>query len=152
MPPLRLALATLAALAVAAASAADTPTPTPPPSLSLPRLGRFDPCAPPGAAAKGRGFYLGVAFWPGGTPADWGPATGVGAGPDAPGAAVLPCRLLPASPAGTNGTGKGDRPLLATKAGGGGGYAAFQVRVDTVAALTFNASEVRKRRAGRRTR
>jgi len=137
-------LGVLALLALSAAAAPDdaptttadmstTTTTPPPPPPSLPRLGRYDPCAPPGAAVKGRGFYIGVAFWPGGTPAEWGPATGVGAGGEAAGAALLPCRLLPPS------------PFLAGEARGGGGYAAFQVKVDTVAALTFNASEVRRR-------
>ena len=149
-------LGVLALLALSAAAAPDdapttaadmstTTTTPPPPPPSLPRLGRYDPCAPPGAAVKGRGFYIGVAFWPGGTPAEWGPATGVGAGGEAAGAALLPCRLLPPSPAGVNGSGAGDRPFLAGEARGGGGYAAFQVKVDTVAALTFNASEVRRR-------
>ena len=141
LPLLLLLAAAASAQPAAETEGAETPAPAPPPA-AFPRLGRFDPCAPPGSASKGRGFYVGVAFWPGGTPSDWGPATGVGAGTGAAAAALLPCRAAPGAPGGFNGTGLGDRPFLAARAPGSG-WAAFQVKVDTVAALTFNASEVR---------
>ncbi|DBA91978.1 hypothetical protein WJX79_008729 [Trebouxia sp. C0005] len=91
-------------------------------------LGMYDPCTTPGLATKGKGIYLGMAFWPGGTIADWGVISETVANATAP---LYPCTTSN----NWNETGLSDQAYLTSQ---GVVFATFELEVDSLMSLRIN--------------
>ncbi|DBB09491.1 hypothetical protein WJX82_009021 [Trebouxia sp. C0006] len=91
-------------------------------------LGMYDPCTTPGLATKGKGIFMGMAFWPGGTIADWGIISETVANATAP---LYPCTTSN----NWNTTGLSDQAYLTSQ---GVVFATFELEVDSLMALRIN--------------
>ncbi|KAK9816056.1 hypothetical protein WJX74_007119 [Apatococcus lobatus] len=91
--------------------------------------GKYDPCTAPGPASRGNGFYMGIAYWPGGRIVDWG-AT-LNATTNVKG--LNPCTTTN----NFNNTGISDRAYLIEQ---GVVFQAFELKIDTLQSLKLNQS------------
>lgn len=98
--------------------------------------GRLDPCSTPGLLSKGSGFYLGLAFWPGGTLDDWGPAIDLST--VTPG--LSPCLLTTYNntDSSNNSTPASHQQYLIDR---GVVFATYEVKVDRMTVLRGNRTE-----------
>ncbi|KAK9849396.1 hypothetical protein WJX84_008749 [Apatococcus fuscideae] len=94
---------------------------------SIAATGKYDPCSTPGPASRGNGFYMGIAYWPGGRIVDWGATlnstTNV--------AGLNPC----SSTNNYNKTGISDRAYLIEQ---GVVFQAYELKIDTLQSLKLN--------------